>query len=81
MGLKLSDQVENACHESGVVWKELTRAQAGGQISHGPREKKDQMKFSEQPEQGNGDKRGGQDGFKILSVSYPRNNEASAKDR
>lgn len=30
MGLKLSDQVENAGSERGVVQKELTRAEARG---------------------------------------------------
>lgn len=51
-------------------------------ISHGPpREKEGQTKFGEQPEQGNGGKRGGKDGLKVFSVCYPGTREASARNR
>lgn len=35
VGLEPSDHVANACHESGVVKKGLTRAEAVGKNSHG----------------------------------------------
>lgn len=70
VGLESSEHVENACHESRVVKKGLTRAEAVGKNSHGlprARGKEDQIEFGEQPEQGNGGRRGGRDGLKVLA--------------